>query len=433
LENCDEYFVQKIAEVKQIAGLVEQEAVKEAKEILEQIPETSEADASEAAPGSATVAEASETSAKKIQSSDLPTTSPTPLPTSNDSDHDEIPLGQRMKMLPKHSPQPQQTTKLSPLQASSAAAEDSEDPNTTDLPQCDSPSNLFSLERHFGGEITQTPQKATKSVPKKTDLVNQQPTQTTHQTSPEQTSTHNYTIPLQMILPEPVDETVVPKSIQVTESEPSVIVTVSEPIKKPTRKPTQTIPSITTKDQPSSSSSPSIPTLKQTPPNLLKSEFLETEMQQISNDMQRLVQLRRSSTLTVAYQDQWATLKAKASELINNVSQKCIKIQAAAYMHHFSNVHSVEEDQAPLLYLVNAPFFPESDYMSREAKMFKLLKQKVLKQQEDAKAREDLLLQKQLALEAALKEQAALIQQLMTKQPNPYKHTIFLFYLVFCV
>jgi len=153
---------------------------------------------------------------------------------------------------------------------------------------------------------------------------------------------------------------------------------------------------MTTKDQPSSSSSPSIQTLKQTPSNLLKSEFLETEMQQISNDMQRLVQLRRSPTLTVAYEDRWTTLKNRASELLNSVSQKCIKIQAAAYKHHFSTVHSVEEDQAPLMYLANAPFFLESDYMSREAKMFKLLKQKVLKQQEDAKAREDLLRQRQL-------------------------------------
>jgi len=101
-----------------------------------------------------------------------------------------------------------------------------------------------------------------------------------------------------MILPEPVAETVVPESVQVTETEPSVIVTVSEPTQKPIQKPTKN--PMTTKDQPSSSSSPSIQTLKQTPSNLLKSEFLETEMQQINNDMQRLVQLRRSPTLTVA-------------------------------------------------------------------------------------------------------------------------------------
>jgi len=114
------------------------------------------------------------------------------------------------------------------------------------------------------------PQKATQSVPKKNDSVNQQPPQTTHQNSPEhtstQTSTPNYLIPLQMILPEPIAETVVPESVHVTESEPYVTVTFSEPIQKSTQKPTQTIPSMTIKDQPSSSSSPSTQKLKQTPP-----------------------------------------------------------------------------------------------------------------------------------------------------------------------
>jgi len=171
LEGCDEFYVQKLAEVKKIADTVELETVKEAKEMLEQIQGTSEVGASEAvpksaAPESATVVEASEASAKMIQISDSPTIIPPPLSPSNDSDHDEMPLGQRMKMLPK----PQQTTKQTPLQEgqSSAAAEGSEDPeepNTSDLPHCDSPSNLFSLERHLDGEITKTPQKATKSVP----------------------------------------------------------------------------------------------------------------------------------------------------------------------------------------------------------------------------------------------------------------------------
>jgi len=374
LDKCDEYFVQKVAEVKKIAGSIEQQAVEEAKEMLELIPEASEAGASEAAPESLLP--------KVTQTSDLPTIIPTPLSPSNESDHDDIPLGQRMKK------QPQQTTKSLRLQAeqSSAAAEGSEEPNTCDLPQCDSPSNLFSLERHLGGEINKTPQKATKSVPKKTDSVNQQQS---HQTTPKHTSTQTQTqtqSPLQMAIPELVVEKVVPESVQVTESEPSVTITVFEPIQKPT----QTLPTTITQDQPSSSS---IQTIKQTPPNLLKSKFHEAEMQQIRNDLQRLVQLRRSPTLKVAYQDQWATLKNRASELLNSVSQKCIKIQAAAYMHHFSTVHTVE-DQAPLLYLANTPYFPESNYMTREAKMFKLLKQKVVKQQEDAKAREDLLLQK---------------------------------------
>ena len=106
LEDCDEYYVQKLAEVKQIAGTVEKETIKEAKEMLEQIQGTSEA-----APKSATVAEASEASAKVIQIPDLPTIIPNLLSPSNDSDHDELPLGQRMKMLPKL----HQTTKQTPL------------------------------------------------------------------------------------------------------------------------------------------------------------------------------------------------------------------------------------------------------------------------------------------------------------------------------
>jgi len=109
IDGSDEFYLEKLAEVKQIADFVEQFAVKEAEEMLKKIPETSEADASEAAPESATVAEASEASAKVTQTSDLPFIIPTHISPSNESDHDDIPLGQRMKKLHKPSPQPQQT------------------------------------------------------------------------------------------------------------------------------------------------------------------------------------------------------------------------------------------------------------------------------------------------------------------------------------
>jgi len=96
--------------------------------------------------------------------------------------------------------------------------------------------------------ITKTPEKATKPVPEKTDLVNQQQQQPepTKQTTPEQTSTSTQitiqtqtTNSPQKAIPEPVVETVVPESVQVTES---------EPIKKP-------INQTDINDQPSSSSS----------------------------------------------------------------------------------------------------------------------------------------------------------------------------------
>jgi len=110
LENCDEYFVQKIADVRQIAGSVEQQVVEEAQEMLELIPE-----ASVAASEFASIAEVSEASAKVIQTSSLPLIIPTPVSPSNDSDLDDVPIGQRMRKLSKPSPQPQQTTPQLPL------------------------------------------------------------------------------------------------------------------------------------------------------------------------------------------------------------------------------------------------------------------------------------------------------------------------------
>ena len=62
-------------------------------------------------------------------------------------------------------------------------------------------------------QIDEKLHKAAQSVPNKTYSVNQQ----TSHTSPEVTSSPNYFIPLQMILPEPVAETVALESVQVTE------------------------------------------------------------------------------------------------------------------------------------------------------------------------------------------------------------------------
>jgi len=83
-------------------------------------------------------------------------------------------------------------------------------------------------------------------------------------------------------------------------------------------------------------------------------------------------------------------------------------------MHYVSNVHLVE-DQTPL-YLANTPYFPESEYLTRETRLFKLLRERIVKQQEEAKAKEVFYLQKQLELEATVKMQKDLIDQLMNKQ-----------------
>jgi len=444
--------MEKLAEVRQIADSVEKQVVKEAAEILEQVPE-----AFVAASESASIAKVSEASAQMIQTSSLPFIKPTHISPSDDSDLDDVPIGQRMRKLSKPSPQPpqpKQTTPQLPLQAeqSSAAVEctkDPEDPPTSDLPHCDSPSNMFSLERHLGGEITKTPEKATKSVPQQADVVNQpepvaetavpKPVQVTdseqtvtvtvseqqpeqpHQPSPKQTTIstptptqpENHNSP-QKAIPEPVVETIVSESVPATESEQTVAITISEPIQTPTQ-PSSTAITI---DQPSSSSS-TIQTLQlpPPPPNMLKSEFLNVELMAITAEVQRLVEQRRSPTIHLTYQEQWDTLQTRASELLSFLNQKCNKIHMVASMHYATLVHFVE-GQDPLL-IANTPFFPASEYFTREGRFFKQFKQTVLKQQKEAKAREDELLQKQLALEAALKLKDDLIAQLMNQQPQP--------------
>jgi len=191
-----------------------------------------------------------------------------------------------------------------------------------------------------------------------------------------------------------------------------VAITVSEPIQTPTQIPSTAI----TNDQPSSSSS-TIQTLQQPPPNMLKSEFLDAELLAITAEVQRLVEHRRSPTLHLTYQEQWDTLQTRASELLSTLSQKCNKIHKVASMHYATLVHFVEgQDPLPI---ANTPYFPESEYLTREARLFKQLRETILKQQEEAKAREDHLLQKQLELEEPLKMKEDLIAQLMNQQPKP--------------
>jgi len=251
------------------------------------------------------------------------------------------------------------STRQTPLQKAqpSAAAEefaDPEEPPSSDLPHFDSPSNLSSLEKHLGGEILETPQKATKSVPKKIDLVNQQSPQPSQQTTQTQTQ--------QTTIPESVIETIVEEYVLVIESKFSVSISGSEP--------TQNL-ILSASNQPSSPSH--IQILDQPPLNILESEFFKVELLKISEEMKALVQLRKVPTLSVDYEDQWASLKSKASELIDAVSKKCFRIQVAAVKRHLRSLHSSEEYSSPLLYLANAPFYAESDYVFREAKVFKML------------------------------------------------------------
>jgi len=84
----------------------------------------------------------------------------------------------------------------------------------------------------------------------------------------------------------------------------------------------------------SASNQPSSPShiqiLEQPPLNILEFKYIEAELLKISEEMKALVQLRRVPTLFVDYEDHWSSLKSKASDLIDVVSKKCLRIQAAA-------------------------------------------------------------------------------------------------------
>jgi len=143
-------------------------------------------------------------------------------------------------------------------------------------------------------------------------------------------------------------ETVVEESVPVTKSEPSVSIPNSEP--------TQNLnPSAS--DHPSSSSQ--IQILDQPPLNILESDHIEDKLVELHAEMQTLVLLRRVPTLSVAYEDQWASMESKAFDLIDVVAKKCFHIHATALKRHLNNLHSSEQSKSKLLYLENAPFYVE--------------------------------------------------------------------------
>jgi hypothetical protein len=83
--------------------------------------------------------------------------------------------------------------------------------------------------------------------------------------------------------------------------------------------------SLSASDQPSD-----LEILEQPPLDILESEYIESELLKISSEMQDLIQLRRLLDLPIAYEEQWSSLKKKAFDFLESVSNKCIRTKAAA-------------------------------------------------------------------------------------------------------
>jgi hypothetical protein len=154
--------------------------------------------------------------------------------------------------------------------------------------------------------------------------------------------------------------------------------------------------------------------LEQPPLDILESEYIDSELLKILSEMHHLVNHRRTIDLPTAYEEVWASLKSRATELIDAVSNKCIRIKAATVRRFLKNVESIK--RGPRLLLTNEPFYSEADYMTREAMMFRLLRQRMAQQQQEAKARELTLLQRQQAIEDLLKKQAEQMEKMMKQQ-----------------
>jgi hypothetical protein len=154
--------------------------------------------------------------------------------------------------------------------------------------------------------------------------------------------------------------------------------------------------------------------LEQPPLNILESEYIDVELLKILSEMQDLVQQRWAIDLSSAYEEQWASLQKKATDLIASVRRKCIRIKAATVRKFLKDMELAKRSSR--LLLSNKPFYSKAEYMTREARMFKLLRQQMVQQQQEAKARELALLQRQQVLEELLKKQAEEMEKMMKQQ-----------------
>lgn len=92
---------------------------------------------------------------------------------------------------------------------------------------------------------------------------------------------------------------------------------------------------------------------------------------------------------------------------------------------HLAAIHSVEKTKGPLLCLANAPFFSESEYVTRDAKIFQQMKKKleakdeeIHKMKQKTEVLEDVV-SKQAEELKKLSEQMKYLMEAVSKQAQP--------------
>jgi hypothetical protein len=81
--------------------------------------------------------------------------------------------------------------------------------------------------------------------------------------------------------------------------------------------------------------------------------------------MHDLVDQRRTIDLTNAYEEAWASLQKRATELIEAVKAKCIRIKGASVRRLMENLKQRLRVRSPRLLLSNRPFYSEADYIEK--------------------------------------------------------------------
>jgi hypothetical protein len=296
------------------------------------------------------------------------------------------------------------------------------------------PLNIQPLNMIIPENVEPTSEKASETTPEAAasdKVVSESPQQQTPEphkpSSPQQPPTITETDPQlnqqpEQTLPKPtlmdidthqVNLQASTSTSQINPDQPSSS-TQSEQITIPESNPVQDL-SLSDSDQPSD-----LETLEQPPLDILESDYIDDDLLKILSEIHHLVDQRRTIDLTNAYEEEWASVQKRATEMIEDVRNICIRIKEATVRRFMKDLKQSLRARGPRLLLANKPFFSEADYLTREARMFKLLRQKMAQQQQEAKARELELLQRQQSLEALVKKQAEQLEKMMKQQQtNP--------------
>nr|ABE88101.1 hypothetical protein MtrDRAFT_AC147431g57v2 [Medicago truncatula] len=258
-------------------------------------------------------------------------------------------------------PEPNQTNPQND-QTPQRASEVVSEATTSETPQQQESSSLHNLEKHLGGEMQPTPTKASKTVPGKTVLENQQTETIPEQTVPEQTVPEQ-TVPEQDASEQVASEQVAPD--QQTTSEQIA----SDQTTEPEQQPEPPIIDLTS-DQPSTSNSTQTQP-SPIPDSILETEYIEEQLIRLSDEIQALILRRTVPVPPIHYYDQWMDLEKSFLDLMSQLRTKCVSSHSAMLKKLLDDLHEAakekEMDFVPLLDIT--PFYPEEEYITRAARI----------------------------------------------------------------